>query len=45
MQQLLGAIHGNQEAMDAFVSITAGTLSPEAFFDPTHLGSLMAEAH
>lgn len=44
MQQLLGAIHGNQEAMDAFVSITAGTLSPEAFFDPAHLGSLMANA-
>ena len=41
MQQLLGAVHGNQEAMDAFVSITAGTLSPEAFFDPAHIGSLM----
>ena len=41
-QQLLGAVYGNQEAMDAFVSITVGTLSPEAFFDSTHIGSLMA---
>ena len=34
MQQLLGAVHGNQDAMDAFVSITAGTVSPVEFFDP-----------
>lgn len=33
MQQLLGAIHGNQPAMNAFVSITAGSLSPLEFFD------------
>ena len=44
LQQLLGAVHGNQEAMDAFVSITAGTLSPKAFFDPAHIGSVMAAA-
>ncbi len=42
MQQLLGAIHGNQPAMDAFVSITAGTLSPQEFFDPAQLAPLMA---
>ena len=29
-------IHGNQPAMDAFVSVTAGTLSPVEFFDPDH---------
>ena len=34
MQQLLGAVHGNQDAMDTFVSITAGTVSPVEFFDP-----------
>jgi 2-polyprenyl-6-methoxyphenol hydroxylase-like FAD-dependent oxidoreductase len=34
MQQLLGAIYGNQTAMDDFVSVNAGTLSPEAFFSP-----------
>jgi 2-polyprenyl-6-methoxyphenol hydroxylase-like FAD-dependent oxidoreductase len=41
MQHLLGAIHGNQDAMDAFVSVTAGTLSPGEFFDPAHIGSLV----
>ncbi|MEA3020309.1 MAG: hypothetical protein QOI47_1833 [Actinomycetota bacterium] len=44
LQQLLGAVHGNQEAMDAFVSITAGTLSPVDFFDPAHIGRIMAAA-
>ena len=28
MQQLLGSVHGNQEAMDGFVSVVAGTVSP-----------------
>ena len=32
MQHLLGAIHGNQAAMDAFVSVTAGTMEPAEFF-------------
>ena len=44
MQQLLGAIHGNREAMDAFVSVTAGTVSPVEFFDPENIGRLMAGA-
>jgi flavin-dependent dehydrogenase len=44
MQQLIGAMHGNQAAMDAFVSVTAGTLSPIEFFDPQHLGSIMGAA-
>jgi flavin-dependent dehydrogenase len=44
MQQLLGAVHGNQEAMDAFVSITAGTLSPAQFFDPANIGAIMGAA-
>ena len=41
LQQLLGGIHGNQCAMDAFVSITAGTLSPVEFFDPANLAAFM----
>jgi flavin-dependent dehydrogenase len=45
MQQLLGAMHGNQDAMDAFASITAGTVSPVEFFDPEHIGRLMSAAH
>jgi 2-polyprenyl-6-methoxyphenol hydroxylase-like FAD-dependent oxidoreductase len=44
MQQLLGAVHGNQEAMDAFVSVVAGTLSPAEFFDPAHIGRIMQAA-
>jgi hypothetical protein len=32
MQQLLGSIVGNQPAMDDFVSVAAGTLSPVEFF-------------
>lgn len=41
MQQLLGAVYGNQTAMDGFVSITAGTMSPVDFFDPEHIGIIM----
>jgi flavin-dependent dehydrogenase len=44
MQQLLGAVHGNQEATDDFVSITAGTVSPSVFFEPTNLGRIMSAA-
>jgi flavin-dependent dehydrogenase len=32
MQQLLGAIHGNRKAMDGFVQMNAGTISPPQFF-------------
>jgi flavin-dependent dehydrogenase len=42
LQQLFGQIHGNQAAMDAFVSITAATVSPAEFFDPAFLGPLLA---
>jgi hypothetical protein len=44
MQQLLGAVHGNQDAMDAFASVAAGTLAPEAFFSPDHIGQVMGAA-
>ncbi len=44
MQQLLGAVHGNQDAMDAFAGITAGTVSPAEFFDPEHVGRIMGAA-
>ena len=42
MQQLLGAVHGDQDASNDFASITAGTLSPVDFFDPSNIGRLMA---
>jgi len=44
MQQLLGAVYGNQDAMDAFAGITAGTVSPAEFFDPEHVGRIMGAA-
>ena len=36
-----GAVAGNQPAMDAFVSLTAGTMSPPEFFDPDHLARVL----
>ena len=42
MQQLLAAMHGNQEAMDGFVSVTAGTVSPVEFFAPENIGRIMS---
>ena len=42
MQQLFGAIHGNQTAMDGFVQMNAGTISPAAFFSPQNIGAIMA---
>jgi flavin-dependent dehydrogenase len=45
MQQLLGAVYGNQDAMNMFVSMTAGTVSPIEFFAPEHIGRLMSAAH
>ena len=43
-EHLFSRIHGNQGAMDAFVSINAGTVSPAEFFDPAFLGPLLAAA-
>ena len=42
VQQLLGAAYGNQEAMDDFVSVVAGTVSPVAFFDPVNIARIMS---
>jgi 2-polyprenyl-6-methoxyphenol hydroxylase-like FAD-dependent oxidoreductase len=39
MQQMFGAIHGNQPAMDAFAQMNAGTISPAEF------GAIVAAAH
>ena len=44
MQQLLGAVHGNRSAMDDFVSLTAGTVSPTEFFDDANIGHIMQAA-
>ncbi len=44
MQQLLGAIHGNPEAMSGFVSTVAGVVPPPVFFGPDNIGRIMAAA-
>ena len=44
MLQLLGAIHGNSEAMSDFVSVMAGTLPAPEFFAPENVGRIMATA-
>jgi 2-polyprenyl-6-methoxyphenol hydroxylase-like FAD-dependent oxidoreductase len=43
MQQLLGAVAGNQQAMDDFVSVQAGTLPVPEFFSPENVGRIMAQ--
>jgi hypothetical protein len=40
MQQLLGAIAGNQKAMDEFASMFVGALPVPEFFNPAHIASL-----
>ena len=42
LQRLIGAIAGKPAAMDAFVQMNAGTISPAAFFAPQNIGALLA---
>jgi 2-polyprenyl-6-methoxyphenol hydroxylase-like FAD-dependent oxidoreductase len=44
LQQVLGAVHGNQEAMDGFARVSAGVTSPAEFFSPENVGRIMATA-
>jgi flavin-dependent dehydrogenase len=44
MQQLLGAVHGNQEAMDGFARVNAGTTSPAEFLSEENVGRIFAAA-
>lgn len=44
MQQLLGAVYGNQDAMDDFARMNADTISPAEFFAPENIGKIMAKA-
>lgn len=39
-----GAIHGRQEAMDAFAQMDAGAISPAEFFAPPDVEALVAAA-
>jgi flavin-dependent dehydrogenase len=44
LRQLLGAVHGNQEAMDAFARVMAGVTSPAEFFSEQNVGRILASA-
>lgn len=44
MQELIGAMQGDQEAMDGFVSMMAGTLPVPEFLGPENTGRIMAQA-
>jgi 2-polyprenyl-6-methoxyphenol hydroxylase-like FAD-dependent oxidoreductase len=44
LQQLIGAMAGNQRAMDDFVSVQASTLPAPEFFDPSNVGRIMGAA-
>jgi len=44
MQQLLGALQGNQEAMDGFVSVISGATSPLDFFSEENLARVFEAA-
>jgi 2-polyprenyl-6-methoxyphenol hydroxylase-like FAD-dependent oxidoreductase len=42
LQQLLGAMQGNQKAMDGFAQMNAGTVSPATFFAPENVNAIMS---
>ena len=42
MQQLLALIHGKPKAMDDFVRMNAGTISPAQFFAPKNIEAMVA---
>ena len=44
MQQLFAAIHGNQQAMDGFAQVNAGTISPATFFSPENIAAIVSSA-
>jgi 2-polyprenyl-6-methoxyphenol hydroxylase-like FAD-dependent oxidoreductase len=44
MQQLLAAVHGNQDAMDGFAQVFAGVVSPAEFFSDENVQRIFAAA-
>jgi flavin-dependent dehydrogenase len=44
LQQLLGAVHGSQEAMDGFARVNAGVTSPAEFFSAANVEHIFATA-
>lgn len=43
-QQLMGAVNGNQDAMDGFAKVFAGIVSPAEFFSEENVGRIFAAA-
>jgi 2-polyprenyl-6-methoxyphenol hydroxylase-like FAD-dependent oxidoreductase len=43
-QQLMGAVYGNQEAMDGFAKMFGGVVSPAEFFSEENVGRIFAAA-
>jgi flavin-dependent dehydrogenase len=44
LQQVLGAVYGNSEAMDEFARVVAGLTSPAEFFSDENVGRILAAA-
>jgi 2-polyprenyl-6-methoxyphenol hydroxylase-like FAD-dependent oxidoreductase len=44
LQQLLGAMHDNQDAMNGFARVNAGMTSPAQFFSEKNVGHIFASA-
>jgi hypothetical protein len=44
LQQVLGAVAGDPAAMDGFMSMVAGVVSPAEFFSEENVGRIMATA-
>ena len=44
MRQLLGAVHGNPDAMNGFAQVTAGVVSPAEFFSEDNVRRIFAAA-
>ena len=44
LQKIFAAVHGNQEAMDAFARMNAAVISPAEFFSPENIERIFAAA-
>ena len=44
LQKILGAVHGNREAMDGFARVNAGVTSPAEFFSEDNVKKIFAAA-
>lgn len=44
LENLLGAMRGNQDAMDGFARLNAGVMSPVEFFSDENVGRILASA-